>query len=112
MAAETHVGDVIYAWQHDEEIPKGWEIDVDTESEGGQVNRLGKMTTTDDYGSYQSETHHRTKQTITIWGPWQEGPTDYARRVQEGMRANRAAEEDRILERAAQIQAQRAKEIP
>lgn len=94
-------------------LPDDFEIDFDDEDEGGQPNGIGEIEPSDyrEWYSDARESHHRTRVIVTIYGPWEEGPTEGARRAQEREAAyaekRRQAEEERILAKAAEILAAR-----
>lgn len=78
-------------------LPEGWELEASTE--GGQPNGMGVIEPSDyrEWFHDERESHHRT--VITIIGPWLDGPTEDARRVQESRARERAraAEAERDL---------------
>lgn len=66
-------------------LPDGWDVDVDTDEQGGQPNGCGEVEPSDyrDWYTVERESHHRERIVIEAYGPWQEGPTESARKHQQ-----------------------------
>lgn len=74
-----------------------WAAEVEDEEEGGQPNGAGEIEPSDfrEWFTDERESHHRRK--VTLYGPWEEGPTQWAKTVQESRRLARERQAARDL---------------
>ena len=93
-------------------VPDGWALEHGTE--GGQPNGAGDLEPSDarEWFKPERETHHR--HVITLYGPWEPGPTPWALKLQESARRAREValrnQEERTLRDAAEILQRRARQ--